>query len=144
MMVVDTSVLSLAFRRRTRGVVEAPIVEAFRRMVEEDLPVAIPGIVLQELLSGVRTGTEFERLQEVMRGFPVLLATEAHHATAARISNKCRRSGLSVSVVDCLIAATALELNAQLLTTDEDFARMAAIFDLRLFGHQKSAADSTE
>ncbi len=133
MIVVDTSVLSLTFRRRVGGSPEAPIVRVFRRMVEEDQSVSVPGIVLQELLSGVRTEIDFERLRDLMEGFPVILAAREHHVAAARIANACRHSGVAASAVDCLIAATAVECKSQLLTTDEDFLRMAPHCGLELF-----------
>ena len=132
MILVDTSVLSLAFRRRVKTGSEPSLVQSLRRLVEEDQPVTVPGIVLQELLSGVRTETEFERLQDLMEGFPLVLATREHHVGAARIANACRQAGITVSTVDCLIAAIAVERKSQLLTSDEDFKRMAPHCGLRL------------
>lgn len=134
MILVDTSVLSLAFRRRARPGPELPLVRAFRRFVEEDQPVAIPGIVLQELLSGVKTKNDFERLLDILDGFPIVPAARAHHVAAARISHACRQAGISASAVDCLIAAMTLESKGKLLTADEDFSRMARHCDLQLFG----------
>jgi len=131
-ILVDTSVLSLAFRRRVKTGSEPPLVQSLRRLVEEDQPVAVPGIVLQELLSGVRTESEFERLQDLMEGFPLVLATREHHVGAARIANACRQAGITVSNVDCLIAAIAIERKSQLLTSDEDFERMVPHCGLRL------------
>ena len=133
MIVVDTSVLSLAFRRRARPGQELPLVRDFRRLVEEDQPLVIPGIVLQELLSEVRAEDDFLRLLDILDGFPIVTAATAHHVAAAKISNACRQSGISASTVDCLIAAMAVEGKAKLLTADEDFSRMARHCDLRLF-----------
>jgi len=132
MTLVDTSVLSLAFRRRVKTSPELPLVQTFRRLVQEDRPVAVPGIVLQELLSGVRTANEFDRLQDLMEGFPQILATHENHVGAARISNTCRQAGITVSTVDCLIAAMAIETKSQLLTGDEDFELLAPHCGLRL------------
>jgi predicted nucleic acid-binding protein len=132
MILVDTSVLSLAFRRKAKTHPESPLVQILRSLIEQDQPVAIPGIVLQELLSGVRTTGEFERLLDLMEGFPLLPAAREHHLEAARISNTCRRAGVSVSAVDCLIAAMAIMAKSQLLTGDEDFERIASCCDLHL------------
>ena len=132
MILVDTSVLSLAFRRRIKTSPEPPFVQRLRRLVEEDQPVAVPGIVLQELLSGVRATNEFERLEDLMEGFPLILAAREHHIRAARIANTCRQAGITASTVDCLIAAMAIETKSQLLTSDEDFERMAPYCGLQL------------
>ena len=132
MIPVDTSILSLAFRRRVKTTAEPPFVQRFRRLVEEDQPVAVPGIVMQELLSGVRTANEFGRLEDLMEGFPLILAAREHHVAAARIANACRQAGITASTVDCLIAAMAIETKSHLLTSDEDFERMAPHCGLQL------------
>lgn len=133
MILVDTSVLSLAFRRRSRSQPEPHPVQVFRRMLLEDTPLAIPGVVLQELLSGVRTDQQFGRLRSMLEAFPILVAERQDHIVAAEISNACRRRGLSASTVDCLIAALAVSRDAFLFTLDEDFTRIAPISRLKLF-----------
>ncbi len=132
MILIDTSVLSLAFRRRVKQDPEPRLVQILRRILERDLPVAVPGIVLQEMLSGVRAQGKFERLRYLMEGFPLVLATSDHHVGAARISNVCRQAGIPVAAVDCLIAAMAIETNSELLTADRDFERIASCCALRL------------
>jgi predicted nucleic acid-binding protein len=125
MILLDTSVLSLAFRRRRGGEAEPQVAVTLRRLIDEDAPMGVPGIVLQELLSGVRGDTEFARLKAAMNGFPLVLARSADHVAAARIANACARKGVPTSTVDCLIAALAISRKAALYTLDRDFARMA-------------------
>lgn len=132
MILIDTSVLSLAFRRKTREVPEATSVRTLRRIITEDIPCAVPGIVLQELLSGIRSEDDFLRLLNLMEAFPLVLADRAHHIRAARIANACRHAGIVVSSVDSLIAAMAVETKSQLLTSDQDFERMAPHCGLQL------------
>lgn len=126
MIAVDTSVLSLAMRRPVRGHYhEAPAAARLRRAVEEGMPVVVPGVCLQELLSGVRTTQQFARLASLMAPYPVLVATRADHVAAARIANACRGAGIAVGTVDALIAAITAQHRARLLTTDSDFQRIA-------------------
>jgi len=125
MILLDTSVLSLAFRHRRKGQPEPLAAAAFRRILIQDAPVAVPGIVLQELLSGVRGDTEFTRLKAIMDGFPLVLAGSVDHVAATRIANTCARMGVPPSAVDCLVAALALSRTAALFTVDTDFTRMA-------------------
>lgn len=129
MIVVDTSVWSRAFRRRS-GSQHEPSVEKLRELIRLDADVRIPGVALQELLSGVRHDEQFSKLRRVMRGFPVLLADEQTHVRAARIYNDCVRSGVAATSLDCLIAAHASE--AELLTADGDFEHMAEVCELTL------------
>ena len=134
MILLDTSVLSLAFRRRRGGEAESQVAATLRRLVAEDAPMGVPGIVLQELLSGVRTAQEFDRLKDLMEGFPAMMARREDHVTGARIANACARKGVPTSTVDCLIAALAISRRAALFTLDTDFARMAPHCGLTLFG----------
>jgi predicted nucleic acid-binding protein len=137
-IVLDTSVLSLAYRR-PRLVNEEPFsVTLLKKMIVEDWPLVVPGIVLQELLSGVRTGPQFDRLRAAMAAFPSLLASEAHHVQAAEINNACRREGIACSTVDALIAAMTISIGGELLTTDADFQQIALRCALRLYPQTKS------
>jgi predicted nucleic acid-binding protein len=81
----------------------------------------------------VRTDTEVGRLQTLLEGFPVILADRRDHVEAAGIANACRRHGVSVSTIDCLIAAQTTGRNAALFTLDADFERMRPHCSLRLF-----------
>lgn len=132
MIVLDTSVLSLVYRRRSRPAT-SPAVLRFVELVKRDAPLAIPGVVLQELLSGVRTEAQLRRLDDLLGGFPLLLANRQTHVRAAEIRNLCRARGVAVATVDCLIASHALQADAELMTLDADFARIARHTRLRLF-----------
>ena len=66
MIVVDTSVWSLAFRRRNwpKGVTPG-IVKLLQKLTREKQRVVVPGVVLQELLSGVKDPAQGERIKEL-------------------------------------------------------------------------------
>ena len=102
-------------------------------MVTANAPLSIPGIVLQELLSGIQSEPQFSRLKQLIEGFPIIMAERAHHFSAARISNSCSQKGVTVSSIDCLIAAIAIAHNAPLFTLDDDFSKMTPHCGLKLF-----------
>ena len=93
----------------------------------------MPGIVMQELLSGVRSAKQFEQLLYVWTGFDVLLANVNHHVEAALLVNRCRQRGITCSTPDALIAALTIAENAELFTTDDDFVRLTQQASLRVF-----------
>ena len=109
------------------------MVERFARLVQQEIPLGVPGVVFQEVLSGVQSEGQFASLQRALKGFSILLADEADHVQAARISNACRRRGIATSNADCLIAALTIGRDAQLWTLDEDFQRIARFSDLKLY-----------
>ena len=132
MFVIDTSVWSRALRRRKSSDDDSNEAALIRQLVLDNEPIGVPGIVLQELLSGIRSKKQFEKLRKVLAPFPVLLATEEHHLLAASLFNTCKSNGLNVSPTDVLIAATAMHCAGTLITTDRDFERMSEHIDLSL------------
>ncbi len=139
MILLDTTILSLAYRRHHKIEPEPPAIEILRQMILEDVPLAVPGIVLQEVLSGVRTEAQFERLKRLLEAFPIMTAEPRHHVLAAKIANACRRKGVATSTVDCLIAALATSSDASLFTLDQDFVRMVPLCGMKLFSLQDRA-----
>ncbi|MGH9365614.1 MAG: type II toxin-antitoxin system VapC family toxin [Thermoanaerobaculia bacterium] len=133
MIVLDTSVLSAVFRRRRPPAQEPEAAGVLRKIISEDWPMAVPGIVLQELLSGVRGPDQFRSLKSHLEGFPILLATRQDHEGAAHIANTCRAAGVSTATVDCLIAAQTIAVQGEIFTLDRDFEAIAAHAKLRLF-----------
>ena len=128
-IVVDTSVWSLVLRRRRPRAAD-PWVDAFRAHIEAGDEIFITGVILQELLDGVRTTGDFERLLALMDPFP-LLPTDRHtYVLAAQTSNICRRKGVQAGSIDFLIAAACIQNGCPLLTADKDFARIARHTDL--------------
>jgi predicted nucleic acid-binding protein len=132
MIVLDTSVLSLAYRPSRPPTRDDVIKTYFAKLLDEEAPLAIPGIVLQEVLSGVKGATDYRRLDDLLSGFPLLLANRGTHSRAAVLRNQCRTKGISTSTVDCLIAAHAIEAEGELLTADHDFRHIARHTDLEL------------
>jgi predicted nucleic acid-binding protein len=103
-------------------------------LLNSEEQVSVPGIVLQELLSGIAEQKQGERvLAAIRQSFPVVLATEGDHLKAADLTNLAARNGLALSTPDALIAAQAFNRRASLFTTDGDFPKMAALAGLKLF-----------
>ena len=129
MIVLDTSILSLAFRRRTGS---RPAAARLAALIADDAQLAVPGIVAQELLSGLKTAAAFQQLDEILGGFPLLLADRTTHVRAAEVHNRCRAAGVTASTIDCLIAAHTLLIDADLLTLDSDFRAISRHTGLKL------------
>jgi len=67
LIVVDTSVWSLAFRRRSWPKGDMPnVVKLLQKFTREKQRVVVPGVVLQEILSGVKDPAQGERIKELM------------------------------------------------------------------------------
>jgi len=99
-----------------------------------DVPLGLPGIVLQEVLSGIRSDRQFSNLAaKLIAAFAVVPEGLSEHVEAARVKNTCLRNGLNVSGIDCLIAACAITGNHELFAVDKDFEAIAMHAPLKLF-----------
>ncbi len=133
-VLVDTSVWSLALRRRPGVLSEAErfLVGELQQLIRKR-EVRLIGPIRQELLSGIREQTQYERVRETLRAFPDEPIHTPDYETAADLDNRCRRAGVRGSVVDLLICAVALARRWPIWTTDPDFARYARVLRVVLF-----------
>lgn len=99
---------------------------------EEDL-VVLP-IIVTEVLQGFRSEQSFGKARRILTSLPIVQPTVDGHVRAARLFRTLRKAGVTVrGAVDCIIAQTCLDLDAELLSPDVDFERMARHTDLRLW-----------
>jgi predicted nucleic acid-binding protein len=135
-ILLDTSVVSAVLRRRKRGPGEEAIAKKVAALLAGDEEVALPGIVFQEVLSGVAERAQQEKvLASVRESFPIALATEGDHLMAADLASQAARRGVALSTPDALIAAQAINRRAVLFTLDEDFEALARVARLKLLAH---------
>ena len=103
-----------------------------RRLIVEGEPVALTGIIVSEVLQGLtREIGEVERflaMWEVIE--PRGLST--YHA-AAGIFRLARARGVSLTTINSLIAAIALERDLALFSLDKDFAHISRLTGLRMY-----------
>lgn len=133
MILLDTSVLSRVFRRRRQGPVEIRLREVVERMLASDAPLGLPGVVLQEVLSGIRSDKQFADLaRHLTGGFTIVHPTTTDCVAAARLRNQCLAKGLNVSGPDCLIATLVIAGHHQLFAVDDDFKAIAKHVNLKL------------
>ena len=100
-------------------------------LIEEGRVVML-GLIRQELLQGVREENVFEKLRRMLEPFEDYPVTTADHETAARLSNAARSKGVTVSTIDALIAAVALNNQLPVFTTDKDFQHLTAVAEIPL------------
>jgi len=121
-VLVDTSVWSEALRRAKK--VDSDIVQELRSLILERR-VDIIGPIRQEVLSGLRTDAQFEKLEKHLAAFPDLHLNADDYTTAAKFFNICRAKGIQGSNTDFLICAVAVRRQLSLYTTDKDFPLFA-------------------
>jgi predicted nucleic acid-binding protein len=117
-VIVDTSVWSLALRR-DKDDSPAPVQEL--RHIIRDHRTQMIGPIRQEILSGVRSKSQFKKLRKHLESFPDLPILTEDYVTAAQFFNHCRSKGIQGSNTDFLICAVAVRNKLSIYTTDKDF-----------------------
>jgi predicted nucleic acid-binding protein len=134
-VLIDTSVWSLALRRRHPGREEA-VVEELARLIA-DFEVAMIGPIRQELLSGIREQAQYLVLREKLRAFPDLRLESADFEMAASFFNRCRAEGVQGSNTDFLLCAVGHLRGMSIFTTDKDFDAFSRTLDIKLHRRAK-------
>jgi predicted nucleic acid-binding protein len=103
-----------------------------RRMIADAEPFALSGVIVSEILQGLRR--DVDQIEHYLSQWEMLeplgLST---YREAAALFRRGRTKGFSLTTVDTLIAAIALDHRAALLTVDQNFSRIARITRLELY-----------
>jgi predicted nucleic acid-binding protein len=103
----------------------------------------VPGLVLTEILQGLRSDGDVERVDRALSALdpsPELDSTD--YRKAADIYRGCRARGFTIrSTIDCLIAQLCLRHDYELLAKDRDFESIARAFPLRRVGNSPVVHD---
>ncbi|MGQ0506680.1 MAG: type II toxin-antitoxin system VapC family toxin [Myxococcaceae bacterium] len=129
-MLVDTSAW-IEFLRGT----ESPSDRVLTALLEEGGPVAVTGVVVQEVLQGCRDERQAGEVRNLLLGCsavePIFPETFEH---AAMLYRRCRKAGHTVrGAADCLVAAVALEHGLSVLAHDRDFDSLRRHCGLSLY-----------
>lgn len=109
---------SLALRRGKQSIA-APAQEL--RQLIQDHRVQMIGPIRQEILSGIRNDSQFNKLRKHLESFPDLPILTNDYVRAAKFINLCRSKGIQGSNTDFLICAVAVQNKFSIFTTDKDF-----------------------
>lgn len=131
--IVDTCVWSLALRRKPPTHDNHPLaVNKLNTLLEHGERIFLIGIILQEILQGIRNKDQFAKVADALSYFPMLEESKDIHLLAAELFNTCRAKGVQASTIDFLITAAAIKNDCVLLTIDKDFERISKHADLQL------------
>jgi len=117
MVLVDTSVWIDFFGDRS-----TPEVAELERLLNEEADICICGVILTEVLQGIREDVSYRKTLSYFDAFLFLPMNQETFVKAAQLYRSLRRRGITVrKPVDCMIAATAIAHGAALLHNDRDF-----------------------
>ena len=119
-VLVDTTVWVDFFSGRT-----PPQVSALERLLQRGQDICVCGVILTEVLQGIRNDTDYAQIISHFEAFLFLPMNRNTFVKAAGLYRTLRRKGITIrKPIDCMIAAVAIEHNVPLLHKDRDFGPM--------------------
>jgi predicted nucleic acid-binding protein len=104
-------------------------------MISDAEPFALTGVIVTEILQGL--ARDAKRIELYLSQWDLLEPRGFDtYKEAAAIFRLGRAKGISLTTIDVLIAAIALEHRASVFTLDKDFFRIASLTGLWLYPRQ--------
>ncbi len=108
--------------------------DALAGFIESKLNVWITPTILQELLQGFQSDSDFETARDLLLAYPIIDADPAEGAIgAAALYRTARKHGITVRKSnDCLIAWYAIQAALPILHKDRDFDALSRVTGLEI------------
>ena len=127
MVLVDTTVWIDFFSVRSY-----PHVKALENLILNREDICLCGIILTEILQGIKKDSEFNRTRDLLTNLIFLSMPYSVFLRSAEIYRNLRRKGITIrKPMDCMIASVALEHDMPLLHNDKDFIPIEKHFGLQ-------------
>lgn len=91
----------------------------------ENKQVAITGVIIAELLQGVKNEKQQQQINLLMNSVTSLPTQEFDWVNAGLLLQKLRSQGITLPLTDALIAVIAQRYEAKVLTIDKHFQHLA-------------------
>jgi predicted nucleic acid-binding protein len=102
-------------------------------LIQEKHKILYTEMILLELIQGISGQAERDEIEGKFNKLIKIPERRSSTMLAAEIYQNLRRKGITIrSIVDCLIAATAIESRASVLHKDRDFNFIARYYPLRI------------
>lgn len=117
MVIVDTTVWVDFFKGK-----DTPQVEVLERFLTEGEDICVCGVILTEVLQGIREDKAYRQTLSLFDAFIFLPMNRLTFQKAAELYRSLRRKGITVrKPIDCMIAAVAIQHDIPVLHSDRDF-----------------------
>jgi hypothetical protein len=130
-ILIDTSIWSFALRRQLEF--KSPESITLRTLIEQGEDIYLLGIILQEVLQGIKNPKDVHALKDYFEAFQLLELTREDYIKAAELVNRLMKKGKQIGTIDALIASAAISYSCYLFTADKDFEHIAQHSSLKLF-----------
>jgi len=127
MTLVDTTVWIDFFGGRA-----TPETAALERMLLDGEDICVCGVIMTEVLQGICEDADYRRTRTRFNAFLYLPMDRQTYTRAAQLYRSLRKQGVTIrKLVNCMIAAVAIQNDIALLHNDRGFDPMEALCGLK-------------
>ncbi len=119
-VIVDTSVFINFLKGKEKYAMEVTALLEMNRVVTT-------GIIIAELMQGIRKQEEEEHIADIMTSINILEIPTELWIKAGKLSSSLRRKGITLPLTDIAIAAIAIDYNLSLFTLDKHFEKIPGV-----------------
>jgi predicted nucleic acid-binding protein len=102
-------------------------------LIKDNNRAVICGVVLQEVLQGIKDHTSYEITKERLLKLPFLDTNKETYIYASSLYRSLRRKGVTIPSIDSTLGSLAVLHRIPLFTKDEHFKTIARYSELKLF-----------
>ena len=128
MILVDTSIWIDFF-----GHPDSSYTEKLEKLIKDNNRTAICGIILQEILQGIKEKKSYELTKGRLVKFPFIQTEKEAYLHASSLYRKLSKKGITLPSVDVTIASIAILNNLPLFTKDKHFDLISKYSDLIIY-----------
>ena len=129
MILVDTSVWIDFFSSKP-----LPHVNLLEKLIHNEEDVCICGIVITEILQGIKNDKEFNKTRKLLECLVFLPMSYTTFIKSAQLYRMLRKNGITIKrVMDCLIATVAIENDIPILHNDKGFVLIESQSKLKTY-----------
>ena len=104
-----------------------------KRLIEDRESIVYTHMILLEIVQGLREKNDRKKIEKKFRDLVLAPQKRSTIMLAADIYQGLQRKGIRIrSIIDCLIAASAIEIGVNVLHKDRDFEYIAKYYPLKL------------
>lgn len=128
MVIVDTSIWIDFFQNQESG-----YQEKLESLIKGNNRAAICGIILQEILQGIKDNQFYELTKQQLVMLPFINTDKETYLYASSLYRTLRGKGITIPPVDLTIAAVAIKNKIPIFTDDSHFKTIEKYSELTLY-----------
>ncbi len=128
MVIVDT-LIWIDFFQNSKSVYQ----ERLESLIKDNNRAVICGIVIQEVLQGIKDNKNYEATKQSLSKLPFIDTNKETYLQASFLYRTLRRKGITIPPVDTTLAALAIQNQLPLFTNDKHFKTITKHSKLKLY-----------